>query len=492
MNSIKKHWKLILYILIGALFLYIAYNVPYCHDEWEWGTAHRWELFKNGFKDYNGRYLGNILALIITKSVWAKTAVMTIGALCVIKAVDVGIKRTAERCGTAHAEPFLLTFAAFLLIALPQTLFRQSYGWSAAFVNFVPPVFLFLIFFNWSEQVYVADEINYSKMQLLAAAPIAIATQLFSEHITVFTVLYALWITLFAAVKFKKLHAVHITYLVSSVIGAAIMFSNGAYGNAADNTDGYKHISFTVSGIIEQFCNNISDHLFLNNRLLNIALAGILIALIAIKKKKGIAHALLTVVLAGYSVFGLWYKTHPDWVFVNNADLNNKIKTAFALLFALCVFISLCIITDKREKYPIMILYLSSFAVAAPLLVANPIGARCFYISYVFEVLTVIKLLTVLLSELSVKELFYPQIFVIAATVIVALSLVRTFSYVGRADRVRADIIEREVSSGATEITLPKLPYYQYYWITVPPTDSWEEWFKEFYGIPKNVDVKFE
>ena len=79
----KKKSKVCWFIYIAAfvVFLYIGYKVPYCHDEWQWGLDERIELMKNGFKDYNGRYLGDLLALLVTRSVLAKAVVLAAGVV---------------------------------------------------------------------------------------------------------------------------------------------------------------------------------------------------------------------------------------------------------------------------------------------------------------------------------------------------------------------------------------------------------------------------
>ena len=58
-KRVKIQW--FVYALVFALFLYIGYKVPYCHDEWRWGTDARFQLMKRGFAGYNGRYLGNLI-----------------------------------------------------------------------------------------------------------------------------------------------------------------------------------------------------------------------------------------------------------------------------------------------------------------------------------------------------------------------------------------------------------------------------------------------
>lgn len=138
-KRVKIQW--FVYALVFALFLYIGYKVPYCHDEWRWGTDARFQLMKRGFAGYNGRYLGNLLAVLITRSVMAKTLVIAVGVVWLFHVMYKNIYFKEEK--KTKENLFLLLSCAFLILSLPATLFQQSYGWPAAFVNFFPPVFLF-------------------------------------------------------------------------------------------------------------------------------------------------------------------------------------------------------------------------------------------------------------------------------------------------------------------------------------------------------------
>lgn len=94
----KKKSKVcwLIYIAAFVVFLYIGYKVPYCHDEWQWGLDERIELMKNGFKDYNGRYLGDLLALLITRSVLAKAVVLAAGAVWLLDVMYKNIRFEEE------------------------------------------------------------------------------------------------------------------------------------------------------------------------------------------------------------------------------------------------------------------------------------------------------------------------------------------------------------------------------------------------------------
>ena len=137
------------------------------------------------------------------------------------------------------------------------------------------------------------------------------------------------------------------------------------------------------------------------------------------------------------------------------------------------------------------ILYLSSGAVAAPLLVANPIGARCFYISYVFQALVVVKLFRYLANQHK-TDLFCPILAMGMGVCILAVIYGRIFFTIGQTNDYRAQLIQTGVEQNQKEIVLPILPYSEYCWVTVPPNEKWKKYFKKFYHIPEEVTLRFE
>ena len=487
-KRIRAEW--LICFIVFAVFLYIGYQVPYCHDEWQWGLDERVELMKTGFRNYNGRYLGNILALIITRSVLAKAVVLSLGVVWLLHVLYGNVKQNRGE-KSSEINLLLLLCLLFFILAVPSTLFQQSYGWPAAFVNFVPPVILFLIYYNWTEELYRTEKENYTYFQTLAAIPLGIAVQLFSEHITVFVAAYAVWILLYTAVRYKKVYAVQINFLWASIMGAVIMFSNGAYSRAADGTDGYKEIHTTLGGMAQQFISKIWYHLLLNNWILNIVLAGLLLFLIIKKNRKNILSVEMTVVFCGYSTYSVFHKICPEWVFDGNQMLNHGINTALSILFFANVLLCIWQYVDKKERISICILYLSAAVVAMPLLAANPIGARCFYVSYVFQALAAVKLLKFLVEKAEIS-FFYPLLVIGMIVCVLAVIYMRMFLAIGQVNHYRAELIESGVQQGQKEIVLPILPYQEYCWQTVPPNELWAGRFKEFYHIPEDVTVRFE
>ena len=94
-----------IYSVFFILFVYLGYKAPYCLDEWKWGLPQRMELMKRGFSGYNGRYLGNILALLITRSEVAKTLVISVCMVLVVWLMEVSVRRKSFSKRQVRSDP---------------------------------------------------------------------------------------------------------------------------------------------------------------------------------------------------------------------------------------------------------------------------------------------------------------------------------------------------------------------------------------------------
>lgn len=490
MNRIgsKKYCRAVVYLFFFAVVFLIAYWTPYCHDEWKWGLPERLALMKRGFANYNGRYLGDILSIIITRSVLAKTLIMSGVLTGILYVMDRGImaRGTKENQGERL---FLLLFAVCLLFVLPQTLYAQSYGWSAAFVNFVPPVLLFLLYYNWTEDLYCKEdkEVRSSAGKSILAFLLALATQLFSEHITLFVLLYGAWVIVVSAVRRRKVALPYLTYFAGALAGALLMFSNGAYKKAAAGK-GYKAISVSLASMYHQLCDVILDNLFLNNTVLNVLMVTALILLIMRREKRMWSNLAMTAFSVFFGIYCIWNKTSPD---LRVGAAEDIIKLVVSAVWFLCMLLCVWKNMEGRGKYSVCVLLCSSAAAAVPLLAANPIGPRCFYFCYVLQCVALLKIVAYLV-EGKVRDFSYPAVVVAVTAVILGAVYLRIFYANGMTDRERREIMNASVQNNAKQVTLPSMPYPQYCWITIPPNEEWEEHFKNFYGIPLEMELVFE
>ncbi len=489
----EKWGRVLVYIIFSATVAYVMFQTPYCHDEWKWGSPDSLELMKQGFSRYNGRYLGDLLAIAITRSVLVKTLVMAGGMVWLLFILESGL------CGQGGIRSlksfpqkrlFLLLCAAFLLLALPKKLYAQSYGWPAAFVNFVPPTLLLLLYFNWTEPLYRGEETRLTWKHAVLAVPLGISTQLFSEHTTLFALIYAAWVIVFAAIRKRKICAAYVVYFVSALFGAVLMFSNSAYLRIANGLNSYKSISLSLSAMWSQFIDRILDPLFLNNWLLNTLLAGAVFCCMVRSRKKTPGTVLLSLVLCGYPVYSIWHRIYPAWVFSGTTGLNHLIQAGLSFLFFGSVLAGIWNYTRPEERMGICVLYMSSVLVSVPLMAANPIGERCFYVSYLFQCAALLRIVRGLIQTRQ-TDLYYPNLITGFSCVLLCIIYIRMFSVIGAVNENRAAIIQTAVEQGDAEISLPVLPYSDYIWTTVPQTELWEHYFKEFYGIPEETVLTF-
>jgi len=149
-------------------------------------------------------------------------------------------------------------------------------------------------------------------------------------------------------------------------------------------------------------------------------------------------------------------------------------------------------IDDKSSRYSISLYYISGAAVSIPLLIASPIGERCFFASYMFMVLAGVRMISYSINKY--QPVFdYKKINLVCGCVVLSIMFFYTtmFRSIGKIDRYRQKLIKENVSMGAEVIDIPELPYREYIWLTTPPDKSWEKYYKEFYNIPKDIRLVF-
>lgn len=79
MEKQKKTDKrfLLIFIAMFVFFFGLAYMLPYTGDDWAWGGQIGIDRLHEHFRNYNGRYLGNLLVIALTRSNLLKSFVMS-------------------------------------------------------------------------------------------------------------------------------------------------------------------------------------------------------------------------------------------------------------------------------------------------------------------------------------------------------------------------------------------------------------------------------
>ncbi|MBC1605808.1 DUF6056 family protein [Paenilisteria rocourtiae] len=484
----ERNWKLLSIVgfLVFLFYMYIAYRTPLTHDDWTWGMAKGMERFHEGFKDYNGRYFGNYTELLITRVDWLRIFIMGLfGALLVVL--------PALIAKTNSIGVYLLSFLLFLTV--PANMFAQTYGWAAGFSNYNTAAVCTLIFLLVVKNVFYDKTPKYSIWLTILMVPLGIISQLFVEHATLYNLIAAIFIIVWAFIRFRKFFWLHITYLVSTIIGAFIMFSNGAYAKIFSGEDTYRSVDSDMgifAKMYDTFKTTMYQYLVMNNVGLNIVLAVIAI-FILVKVAQNISTVQL--VFKGFFIIVLTiyplYQPVVKGIFDISSETTTTFEAYLSLLFYLVLVATVLMFIPKNGLKAELTFYLISVVtLAAPLFFVTPFGPRNFIICYMFFVLFAVRTVQFLQEEgyLNLRALYLP-LFALVMAFVLAYSYV--FTQIGQANDARVKSMKEQAAAGEKVIVVKRLPYQQYLWMSTPIQDGpHAPIFAEYYKLPSGVTLK--
>lgn len=240
---VKKNKDIILYLFTIIFFGIFYYFLPFAGDDWAWGCEIGIERLKNAFDGYNGRYVGNLLIILITRSIIAKVVFCTLTVFLLIfilsKIFDslYGVKKSTSN--------YIIAFSSVLILVLPNQIafgdiqpfqiFGSTIGWLSGFTNYVVPSVLILVFY------YFVTVKGFNSKPVYALLVIdGLLACLCVEHYTLFCLVFSAAVFIYRYYFYKKICRKSLSFLLGSLIGSIIMFSNSSYrlmqkGNVSDN-----------------------------------------------------------------------------------------------------------------------------------------------------------------------------------------------------------------------------------------------------------------
>lgn len=474
------------YIIIFAALLFLAWLFPYSGDDWAWGSSIGIKRLSSWFRNYNGRYFGNIIVLLLTRSRVLRAVSIT---FCILGIIWIIEKLTDESRFT------FLILVAFAF--MPVSLLRQSIVWTSGFANYGISIFITLL----AIYEFKVDWIKAFKNSLLgriggvmALFFLGLCNTLIIEHLTIYNFLLAIAVVYFVEKRKHKIYTKYIYYLTGIFTGAAYMFSNGAYSMIANGEDDYRTAATVATfthRLRDNFLGEIITDGFLNNAVLNIMIAAIC-ALIwnyvsnqIHEKRRTIGH-ICTMVIASYAAFSVILNIGN----ISLSGMTRYFEGLFVIAYIMAILGYVLVLPVMREKkYHLIFIQMSIVMMIAPLSVVTPIGPRCFFASYVFQIWFVVELMTIFPENWHEAVAYIMKV----CTVVVATAfcyLVCVYGKIYRADMKRIAKAQIECTNNFI-IEVENLPYGDYIWMPNPTYGTiWEIRFKLFYGIPDEVAIE--
>lgn len=479
-----------IYIITFIFLLILAFFFPYTGDDWAWGSQIGIDRLENWFDNYSGRYLGNIIVLILTRS-------RMLRAFCVAFCL-LGIFIILNKLTGQIKYNYWMILLCFLLMPVP--VLRQSIVWTSGFANYSTSIFLTLIYILYTDRLYRRNPPIYSKWAVFPLVILGVGNTLIVEHLTIYNVVLGIWILIFGYIRFKKLYVQHVAYSIGTILGTTYMFMNPVYRSVASGADDYRSIGSEkgfIDKVVSAFLEDIVQEGFLNNVILNVCLC--IICILIFSKVKRIVEKKH---LAPLRVLVLIITTYTAWSIMEILTGVPPLKVmrwfdgGFTVIYIFAVFIFLLLLPVAfNKKIKLAFIYLSAGMMMAPLLVVTPIGSRCFFASYVMFIYLIAELISLYceqyISERENKTIKNVTPYAICVIIIFTLYLTYVYSTIFFFDQKRVEKAQEDVESGMTTIEVENLPYGSYIWTPNPTVDTvWEERFKLFYGINEEVAIQ--
>lgn len=473
------------YLILFCAIAFLCFMFPYTGDDWAWGSSIGIERLENWFDNYSGRYFGNLIVLVLTRSNVLKTITM---AFCLT-----GIVFLLNQLSEKSKIGFYLVLINLLL--MPVLLLRQAIVWTSGFANYTTSIFLTLIYIFFVRGIYEENSIKYSPKSILPIFFLGVANTLIVEHLTIYNVVLGIYVLVVSYVRHKKIYVQHVAYSLGTIWGTVYMFSNSVYRSVATGQDGYRTIGSEegiVSRAIKSYFEVIVTEGFLNNLVLNICLCVVAIILWH-EMKNQMSHK--------GKIFGqicMWVIiAYTATAVINSVSGVQQLSilryaegaATFAFIIAWIVLIIVIPITEVQRLKLLFILG-SAGCMIAPLLVVTPIGSRCFFASYVMQIYFLLELLT--LASVHIKKSLYRgarYMIITCGTAYLYLCYIYGMIFISNQNRITK--AKADSKKGKEVIQVENLPYEKYVWTSRPESGSvWEERFKLFYDIDLNIKIE--
>ena len=392
-----------------------------------------------GWRTYNGRILGNLLA-------YAAGSRRLLRELLRAAFLFGTVRLAAGHGGFRTVWGTLLTAAA--LLALPRDMFAQIYPWAAGFFNYVPPAALALAALRMLGDLFAERPVPGGVPRAAAVFLLGLCGALFVEHVT----LYGVWagaVLLVWSWRRGIASAPVAAFCAGTLLGAILLFLSPSYGliwgggaySAGLWANAGENLPVVVSGLISR-CP-----------VLYLTLTALGLAWFAASRRTGPDRLLAALLALGCGCFIL-------------CGLRGKWtggEALAAVLWGAALWAGCWRWLPKGERRNRALFFLASAGVGAlPLLAVSPIGPRCLYWSYVCLVISAGNLLSALpLGLLPRRPVRGTALGLAVGVLAFYLAL---FLPIHALEGERLAALEEAVAQGRREVVLPAYPHGEYLW----------------------------
>lgn len=486
-------WALVILI---ELFVMLLMSFPRL-DDLTWGSSIGIDRLNTWFAGYNGRYVGNLIVIVLTRLPAGIRAGVELAVLCILIYYA---HRLLPKKGA-------FCFFLLSLLCLPVPIFEQSVVWTAGFANYTTSAAVMLFVMHTYCRVVIREE-KLSRAGNIAFPVVCFLGQLILENTTFYVMILTSCFLIFGLIKNRKVYIPVVTGLISAICGGMLMFSDSSYHSAlAGDGETYKSISLMPLELLKKYMDEVVPHLVKNNHVLNLALAIVLLFLWLTEntegKKRKFAWRNKIWTLCGIALIAFFIYDIADNTWTQVFSWGKKVYAIISLLYAVYIIVTISMTVNEKEgKLQLLLIAMSQVALVVPLVPASPLNDRCFFQNGILWAMLLGSMLQILMERRNVdpdntgRE--WIQVRAVRITQIVCACYL-AFILCGQSlswhiQSIRQEITRSCVEDGAEIIILPEVPYSWIYCYGANISNSDEYWltnYKRYYNIPMDIELEF-
>ncbi|MGY3479742.1 DUF6056 family protein [Staphylococcus cohnii] len=466
-------------ILIAIFFFIMSLLIPLTGDDWTWKSEKGIQRLQSAFYNYNGRYISNVLEILSVRFQMFKILLMTLFSTLLIFFMSKIIFRDNANKNSIYVIIFVMI--------MPISIFQQTFGWVAGYVNYVISIVLVLYFILLFKNIF-ENNIKLKTWQKYSNTILAVFSMLFVEHVSLYLLFIGVLFNIILYVKYKIINNDYLSIFIGFIVGAIIMFSNKAYFSIFMGTDTYRTVGSDdglITKMLDIFVYQMNYHFYVNN-IIMILMIFIICLIIAFKldKMNTVNTILLTLLALG-----------PLFLFVNQKNLlefrkGSDIYYFSSLIFIIFIitFIIYIIYNFRKENIFINLLFylVSSIILTVPFLIITPYGGRAALGSIIFIILLLLEL-----TKFILKDHFFTHLKILKFGIILLLTVSILYPlYENKKTELERNSIVSNLSNSEKSVKLPELPYPEFHQMPDPKENVYmTQFYKKIYDV--NPEVKF-
>ena len=481
LNKLNIHC--VLYFCIFLLYCILCFLFPYSGDDWCWGGPEGIERMNHLFRDYNGRYIGNLTVILLTRSRILRTFVMAFSHTFIIYVIN-----KLSLFSKAGA-----VFILGLMLCMPQPLFTEAVVWTSGFSNYVLSAVTTMTYIYFMNEMFRDKAPSYRRYSSILFLLLGFVGNLFVEHMTLYNLFLGGFSLIYVYIRFRKICRQFLAFTVGSIAGAILMFSNSSYRNITEGTDFYRTVPNSFGTLVRKLLSNtfyhgVPDNFYSNVILLPFLCITLLFVSSAYRSQlvgiRKMVNNVSKTYIASYTVLAV-IDSFYGRIFYNACSITVML---LSLLMAVALPAALWSLPlDRREKEKLFFMQFSPYLITFILLFVDPIGPRCFYIVYVFYAALAMMLLNYAVRKNGpIKD--YGKYAALCVSGVYVFYYLFIYGSIFVCDQRRQEKAHADIESGMRKIVVEDLVFDSYVWFG-NPSYGWEKGYKAFYGMDDDVEI---